>query len=71
MTSETDLAFYVGRTAVQLRDVAKAIAVHEANGEAMNDQEKRRVLVQDSCDILNRAHRYAKDRESTQTRDRK
>jgi hypothetical protein len=32
---------------------------------------QRRVLVQDSCDILNRAHRYAKDRESTQRRDRK
>jgi hypothetical protein len=31
----------------------------------------RRVLVQDSCDILNRAYRYAKDRESAQRRDRK
>jgi len=61
-TTNSDVGFYVGSTPVLLIDIAKAIAVHEANGELMKDPAKVAVLVQDAKDILDRAFRYARDR---------
>lgn len=58
----TETAFYVGPVEVTLDDVAKAVAVQEGNGEAMDDPVQAQRILQDTKDILDRAFRYAQDR---------
>ena len=58
----TDVAWILGPVVVRIEDVARAIAVQAADGEAMTIPVRRDVLVQDARDILDRAFRYARDR---------
>lgn len=62
MVDPTEEAFRVGKIVVTLDDVAKAIAVQEGNGEAMDDPVQAQRVLQDTKDILDRAFRYAQQK---------
>ena len=62
MVDPTEEAFRVGEIVVTLDDFAKAIAVQEGNGEAMDDPVQAQRVLQDTKDILDRAFRYAQQK---------
>ncbi len=56
-----ELAFVIGGTDISVTDFARAIAVYEGRGEAMDDIAARATLMRDTRDILDRAFRYARE----------